>query len=74
MLTMIAVPSVAQVRHVMLDERLDAVVVQPDRLSMPAAVSTVRQGALPARGALVIVLGRMPPSRPRSTSPAISRA
>jgi len=33
----------------------------PIELSMPAAVSTVRHGALPARGFCVIVLGMMPP-------------
>ena len=47
---------------------------RPIELSMPAGVSTVRQGALPARGLRVTVLGRMPPSRERSTSPSISRA
>ena len=41
---------------------------RPIELSMPAAVSIVRQGALPARGSCVIVLGRMPPRRRRSTS------
>ena len=46
---------------------------RPMELSSPAAVSTVRQGTLPRRGCGVIVLGTTPPSRRRSTSPAISR-
>ena len=40
---------------------------RPMELSMPAAVSTVRGGGLPARGLLVIVLGRMAPRRSNSS-------
>ena len=47
---------------------------KPIELSIPPVVSTVRHGGLPARAANVIVLGKMPPRRARSTSPAISRA
>ena len=46
----------------------------PIELSMPPVVSTVRGGGLPMRGSRVIVLGKIPPSRDRSTRPAISRA
>jgi len=42
----------------------------PMALSIPAAVSTVRGGAFPARGALVTVFGTMPPSFAKSTRPA----
>ena len=47
---------------------------RPIELSMPPLVSKVRGGGLPGRGFCVIVFGRMPPKRPRSTRPAISRA
>src|SRR5262249_5741162 len=47
---------------------------RPMALSMPDGVSTVRGGGLPIRGCLVTVLGTMPPSLEKSTTPAISRA
>ena len=46
----------------------------PIALSIPLAVSTVRGGALPARGAAVTVFGTTPPSLAKSTNPAISFA
>ena len=43
-------------------------------LSMPLAVSTVRGGVLPIRGAAVTVFGMTPPSLAKSTNGAISFA
>ena len=74
MLTMIGAPTVGQIRQVMCDERLVPVVVQADRVEHAGGGFDRSPGRVAGRGACVIVLGTIPPSRLRSTRPAISRA
>ena len=74
MLTIIGVPSPARYGKWCAMNASMPSLSKPIELSMPAGVSTVRQGALPIRGSGVIVLGRMAPRRARSTMPSISRA
>ena len=65
----------AQIRQVVRDEMVDAVVIQADGVEHPGRrLDGARRRIADARGALVTVLGMMPPSLAKSTTPAISRA
>ncbi len=63
-----------QVRQVVREERFDAVVIETDRVEHAGGGFNGPPGCVAARGSWVMVLGKIPPRRPRSTSPAISRA
>ena len=74
MLTMIGRAERGQVRQMVLDEGLDAVVVQADRVEHARGRLDRPRRRIARPRLLGDRLRQMPPKRARSTRPAISRA